>query len=103
MTELANHFRLHKLNQVEKFVMSYGGLRGAVAFALVLLIKPSKVLHQPLFVTATISVVFFTVFFQVSFSLKSNQIAFCLLSSLKNAKSTNFSVKLTIYLRKHIQ
>lgn len=64
MTELANHFRLHKLNQVEKFVMSYGGLRGAVAFALVLLIKPSKVLHQPLSVTATISVVFFTVFFQ---------------------------------------
>ena len=44
--------------------MSYGGLRGAVAFALVLLIDPKKVKHQPLFVTATISVVYFTVFFQ---------------------------------------
>jgi sodium/hydrogen exchanger-like protein 3 len=45
--------------------MSYGGLRGAVAFALVLLVDPNKVKKQPLFVTATISVVYFTVFFQV--------------------------------------
>lgn len=65
LTELANRFRLHKLNHVEKFVMSYGGLRGAVAFALVLLVDPKKVKMQPLFVTATISVVYFTVFFQV--------------------------------------
>lgn len=65
LTELANRFRLHKLDKVEKFVMSYGGLRGAVAFALVLLVDPKKVKKQPLFVTATISVVFFTVFFQV--------------------------------------
>ena len=65
LTELANRFRLHKLNRVEKFVMSYGGLRGAVAFALVLLVDPKKVKKQPLFVTATISVVYFTVFFQV--------------------------------------
>ena len=64
LTELANRFRLHKLDHVEKFVMSYGGLRGAVAFALVLLIDPKKVPRQPLFVTATISVVYFTVFFQ---------------------------------------
>lgn len=64
LTELANRFRLHKLNHVEKFVMSYGGLRGAVAFALVLLVDPNKVKKQPLFVTATISVVYFTVFFQ---------------------------------------
>jgi sodium/hydrogen exchanger-like protein 3 len=65
LTELANRFRLHKLNHVEKFVMSYGGLRGAVAFALVLLVDKNKVKNQPLFVTATISVVYFTVFFQV--------------------------------------
>lgn len=65
LTELANRFRLHKLDRVEKFVMSYGGLRGAVAFALVLLVDPKKVPRQPLFVTATISVVYFTVFFQV--------------------------------------
>lgn len=65
MTEIANRFRLHQLNRVEKFVMSYGGLRGAIAFALVLLIDPNRIPRQPLFVTATISVVFFTVFVQV--------------------------------------
>ncbi|XP_065577786.1 sodium/hydrogen exchanger 3-like isoform X3 [Artemia franciscana] len=63
-TELANHFRIHKLSGVEKFVMSYGGLRGAVAFALVLLINKKIVPLQPLFVTATMSMVYFTVFFQ---------------------------------------
>lgn len=66
MTEIANYFRLHKLNGVEKFVMSFGGLRGAIAFALVLLIDPVRIPRQPLFLTATISVVFFTVFVQVS-------------------------------------
>lgn len=44
--------------------MSYGGLRGAVAFALVLLIDPYKVKQTPLFVTTTIAVVYFTVFIQ---------------------------------------
>lgn len=40
LTALANRFRIHKLSNVDQFVMSYGGLRGAVAFALVLLINP---------------------------------------------------------------
>ncbi|XP_050675111.1 sodium/hydrogen exchanger 3 isoform X2 [Leptidea sinapis] len=61
---VANKFRLHKLNTVEKFVMSYGGLRGAVAFALVLLIDPKVVKLQPMFVTTTIAVIYFTVFIQ---------------------------------------
>ncbi|XP_064215970.1 sodium/hydrogen exchanger 3 isoform X2 [Tribolium castaneum] len=63
-TAIANRFRLHQLSQVEKFVMSYGGLRGAVAFALVLLISPDIVPLQPMFMTTTIAVVYFTVFFQ---------------------------------------
>ncbi|XP_021928475.1 sodium/hydrogen exchanger 3-like isoform X3 [Zootermopsis nevadensis] len=64
LTAIANRFRLHKLNKVEKFVMSYGGLRGAVAFALVLLIDKNNVKLQPMFVSTTISVIYFTVFFQ---------------------------------------
>ncbi|XP_017766179.1 PREDICTED: sodium/hydrogen exchanger 3 isoform X1 [Eufriesea mexicana] len=64
LTAVANQFRLHKLNKVEKFVMSYGGLRGAVAFALVLLIDPKHVSLQPMFVTTTIAVIYFTVFIQ---------------------------------------
>lgn len=65
MSALANQFRLHKLDKVEKFVMSYGGLRGAVAFALVLLIDPTHVKLKNMFVTTTIAVIYFTVFIQV--------------------------------------
>ncbi|XP_015510972.1 probable Na(+)/H(+) antiporter nhx-9 isoform X1 [Neodiprion lecontei] len=64
LAAVANQFRLHKLDKVEKFVMSYGGLRGAVAFALVLLIDPAHVPLQPMFVTTTIAVIYFTVFIQ---------------------------------------
>ncbi|XP_071451595.1 sodium/hydrogen exchanger 3-like isoform X8 [Hetaerina americana] len=64
LSAVANRFRLHKLERVEKFVMSYGGLRGAVAFALVLLIDKDHVHLQPMFVTTTIAVIYFTVFFQ---------------------------------------
>jgi len=64
LTEVANRFRLHKLDWVEKFIMSYGGLRGAIAFALVLSIDPKTISFQPLFITTTLSVVYFTVFFQ---------------------------------------
>uniref|UniRef100_A0A224XJ56 Sodium/hydrogen exchanger n=1 Tax=Panstrongylus lignarius TaxID=156445 RepID=A0A224XJ56_9HEMI len=64
LTAVVNEFRLYKLNKVDKFVMSYGGLRGAVAFALVLLIDPKHVKLQPMFVTTTIAVIYFTVFFQ---------------------------------------
>ncbi|XP_060520651.1 sodium/hydrogen exchanger 3 isoform X2 [Cylas formicarius] len=63
-TAIANRFRIHQLSKVEKFVMSYGGLRGAVAFALVLLIDPKIVPLQPMFMTTTITVVYFTVFIQ---------------------------------------
>lgn len=64
LTYIANRFRIHKLSNVDQFVMSYGGLRGAVAFALVLLIDPLHVKAQPIFVTTTIAVIYFTVFLQ---------------------------------------
>jgi len=35
---IANRYRLHKLKPVDQFVLSYGGIRGAIAFALALLI-----------------------------------------------------------------
>lgn len=70
LSALANRFRLHKLGKVDQFVMSYGGLRGAVAFALVLLIKDDAVDHdkelREMFVTTTIAVIYYTVFLQVS-------------------------------------
>lgn len=64
LSALANRFRLHKLSRVDQFVMSYGGLRGAVAFALVLLIDEGLVPQKNMFVTTTIAVIYFTVFLQ---------------------------------------
>jgi len=64
LTAIANQYRLHKLSKVDQFVMMYGGLRGAVAFALVLLIDSKKVPHADMFVTTTIAVVYWTVFVQ---------------------------------------
>uniref|UniRef100_A0A2M4CJ94 Sodium/hydrogen exchanger n=1 Tax=Anopheles darlingi TaxID=43151 RepID=A0A2M4CJ94_ANODA len=64
LSALANRFRIHKLTKVDQFVMSYGGLRGAVAFALVLLVDVHHIPLQPMFLTTTIAVVYFTVFLQ---------------------------------------
>lgn len=50
---------------VDQFVMAYGGLRGAIAFALAILISEEYFPNKDLFVTATILVVMFTVFVQV--------------------------------------
>ncbi|GFY42221.1 hypothetical protein TNIN_158471 [Trichonephila inaurata madagascariensis] len=59
-----NKFRLHQLNGVEQFIMSYGGLRGAVAFALALIIDKRIIPSKDMMVTTTIAVVYFTVFVQ---------------------------------------
>ncbi|GFQ71563.1 hypothetical protein TNCT_655841 [Trichonephila clavata] len=59
-----NKFRLHRLNAVEQFIMSYGGLRGAVAFALALIIDKRVIPSKDMMVTTTIAVVYFTVFVQ---------------------------------------
>ncbi|KAF0287366.1 Sodium/hydrogen exchanger 1 [Amphibalanus amphitrite] len=64
LASLANRLRLRPIAVVDIFVLAYGGLRGAVAFALVMLIDPHYVKEQQMFLTTTISVVYFTVFFQ---------------------------------------
>jgi len=64
LTALANRFRLHRLNRVEQFIMAYGGLRGAVAFALILVINGKIIRTREMMVTTIIAVVYFTVFLQ---------------------------------------
>ncbi|XP_063701853.1 sodium/hydrogen exchanger 3 isoform X2 [Culicoides brevitarsis] len=64
LANMANRFRIHKLTNVDQFVMSYGGLRGAIAFALVMLIDDKHIPLQRMFMTTTIAVVYFTVFLQ---------------------------------------
>ncbi|KAM9302233.1 sodium/hydrogen exchanger 5 [Gastrophryne carolinensis] len=63
-TCVLNRFRLLPLDRIDQVVMSYGGLRGAVAFALVILLDSKKVKAKDYFVATTIVVVFFTVMFQ---------------------------------------
>uniref|UniRef100_A0A3Q2PEG9 Sodium/hydrogen exchanger n=1 Tax=Fundulus heteroclitus TaxID=8078 RepID=A0A3Q2PEG9_FUNHE len=64
-TWVLNRFRLVPLDKIDQVVMSYGGLRGAVAFALVVLLDGERVKAKDYFVATTIVVVFFTVMFQV--------------------------------------
>ncbi|KAL8165820.1 UNVERIFIED_CONTAM: Sodium/hydrogen exchanger 3, partial [Gekko kuhli] len=63
-TWLLNYYRMVPLGIIDQVVMSYGGLRGAVAFALVVLLDENKVKDKNLFVSTTIIVVFFTVIIQ---------------------------------------
>ncbi|XP_077568063.1 sodium/hydrogen exchanger 5-like [Stigmatopora nigra] len=63
-TWVLNRFRLVPLDKIDQVVMSYGELRGAVAFALVVLLDGQRVKAKDYFVATTIVVVFFTVMFQ---------------------------------------
>ncbi|XP_056376110.1 sodium/hydrogen exchanger 3 isoform X2 [Hyla sarda] len=63
-TWILNRYRMVQLEIIDQVVMSYGGLRGAVAFALVALLDGERVKSKNLFVSTTIIVVYFTVIFQ---------------------------------------
>ncbi|KAM4705087.1 sodium/hydrogen exchanger 3 [Rhinophrynus dorsalis] len=63
-TWILNRYRMVQLEIIDQVVMSYGGLRGAVAFALVALLDGNRVKAKNLFVSTTIIVVYFTVIFQ---------------------------------------
>ena len=65
LTWLANRRRVKTINLQEQFIMAYGGLRGAVGFSLVDMIDRNVVPLKNMFVTTTLIVVMFTIFFQV--------------------------------------
>lgn len=64
LANIANRWRLLELTITDMLIMSYGGIRGAVAFALALILDESTIPRKKEFVTATIVVVFWTVFVQ---------------------------------------
>ena len=66
LTWIVNRKRVRRINVQEQFITAYGGLRGAVGFSLVEMIDSSIVPPKQMFVTTTLAVVMFTVFFQVS-------------------------------------
>uniref|UniRef100_A0A183BZH2 Sodium/hydrogen exchanger n=1 Tax=Globodera pallida TaxID=36090 RepID=A0A183BZH2_GLOPA len=58
-----NRFRKKKFSFTDQFVLSYGGLRGAIAFGLVVSL-PAVIEAKQMFVTTCIAVIYFTVFLQ---------------------------------------
>ncbi|KAM4550755.1 sodium/hydrogen exchanger 1b [Fundulus diaphanus] len=62
LTFIINKFRMVKLTKKDQFIVAYGGLRGAIAFSLGFLLTDSEKKHM--FLTAIITVIFFTVFVQ---------------------------------------
>ncbi|XP_051721300.1 sodium/hydrogen exchanger 1 [Ctenopharyngodon idella] len=64
LTFIINKFRIVKLTTKDQFIIAYGGLRGAIAFSLVYLLKPEHFPMRNMFLTAIITVIFFTVFVQ---------------------------------------
>lgn len=62
LTFIINKFRIVKLTKKDQFIVAYGGLRGAIAFSLGFLLPDDETKHM--FLTAIITVIFFTVFVQ---------------------------------------
>jgi NhaP-type Na+/H+ or K+/H+ antiporter len=67
LTALNNLFSVRQIGMQEQFIMAYGGLRGAVGFSLVVMLDGALVAPRQLFITATLVVILFTVFIQVSY------------------------------------
>lgn len=65
LTQIINPFRTIPFNMKDQFGLAYGGLRGAISFALVFTL-PENIGRKKLFVTATIAIILFTVFLQVT-------------------------------------
>ncbi|KAM9353249.1 Na(+)/H(+) exchanger beta [Symphorus nematophorus] len=64
LTFVINKFRIVKLTTKDQFIIAYGGLRGAIAFSLGFLLKKDHFPMREIFLTAIITVIFFTVFVQ---------------------------------------
>uniref|UniRef100_A0A3B1JY51 Sodium/hydrogen exchanger n=2 Tax=Astyanax mexicanus TaxID=7994 RepID=A0A3B1JY51_ASTMX len=63
LTQIINPFRTIPFNFKDQFGLSYGGLRGAITFALAYTL-PNTIIRKKLFITATIAIIIFTVFIQ---------------------------------------
>lgn len=63
LSQIINPFRTIQFTFKDQFGLAYGGVRGAICFALVFTL-PSNLNRRDLFVTASITIIIFTVFIQ---------------------------------------
>uniref|UniRef100_A0A8C4EDS1 Sodium/hydrogen exchanger n=1 Tax=Dicentrarchus labrax TaxID=13489 RepID=A0A8C4EDS1_DICLA len=64
LTWILNKFRLVPVELIDQVIMSYGGLRGAVAYGLAVMLDENKIKEKNLMVSTTLIVVYFTVILQ---------------------------------------
>ena len=92
LTQVINWFRTIPLTFKDQFIIAYGGLRGAICFALVFLLPAAVFPRKKLFITAAIVVIFFTVFILVSKFLCSGTV--CLVTKRRPDLSGSHNVLL---------
>lgn len=71
LTWILNRYRLVPIEIIDQIVMSYGGLRGAVAYGLAASLDQGRIKEKNLLISTTLIVVYFTVILQVQPSLHS--------------------------------
>ncbi|XP_013881125.1 sodium/hydrogen exchanger 3 [Austrofundulus limnaeus] len=64
LTWFMNRTRLVPISLIDQVIMSYGGLRGAVAYGLAVLLDEAKIKEKNLMLSTTLIVVYFTVILQ---------------------------------------
>lgn len=63
ITYVVNQYRIIPMSYKDQFIMAYGGLRGAIAFALAVIL-PEEMDSRPQMITTTLCVIWFTIFIQ---------------------------------------
>ncbi|GAA6094578.1 sodium/hydrogen exchanger 3-like [Tachysurus ichikawai] len=64
LTWMLNRYRLVPIEYIDQLVMSYGGLRGAVAYGLAASLDETRIKEKNLIISTTLIVVYFTVIIQ---------------------------------------
>uniref|UniRef100_A0A4W4ERR1 Sodium/hydrogen exchanger n=1 Tax=Electrophorus electricus TaxID=8005 RepID=A0A4W4ERR1_ELEEL len=64
LTWILNRYRLVPIELIDQIVMSFGGLRGAVAYGLAASLDETRIKEKNLMITTTLIVVYFTVILQ---------------------------------------
>lgn len=64
LTWILNRYRLVRVEFIDQLIMSYGGLRGAVAYGLATMLDEAKIKEKNLMVCTSLIVVYFTVILQ---------------------------------------